>query len=124
MGKEGDERDKEHVKQLRAARRTLTQEDKNDAAAHTVRLLAGGATSNEEEPDARIRIREATTTWITHIKRGYTGRVIRRTVNSTTFDGKKINDTLIPYKMVIVPVQLNAKELEINESVMAQITGS
>lgn len=124
MGKQGDERDKDHVKQLRAARRTLTQEDKNDAAAHTVRLLAGGATSNEEEPDARIRIREATTKWITNIKRGYKDRVIRRTVNSTTFDGKKINDTLIPYKMVIVPVQLNQKELEINDSVMAQITGS
>ncbi|KAG2361110.1 P-loop containing nucleoside triphosphate hydrolase protein [Suillus spraguei] len=124
MGKSGDERDKEHVKQLRAARRTMTQEDKNDAAAHTVRLLAGGATTNDDEPEARIRIRDAMTKWINNIKCGYRGRVIRQTVDSQTFDGKKINDTLMPYKMVIVPVQLNEKELEINESVMAQIMGS
>ncbi|KAG2355243.1 hypothetical protein BDR07DRAFT_1493392 [Suillus spraguei] len=79
----------------------MTQEDKNDATAHTVRLLAGGATTNDDEPEARIRI----------------------ATRLANIDGKKINDTLIPYKMVIVPVQLNEKELEINESVMAQITG-
>ncbi|KAG2111479.1 hypothetical protein DEU56DRAFT_919984 [Suillus clintonianus] len=124
MGKLGDDRDKEHLKQLRAARRSMTHEDKIDAAAHTVRLLAAGSKSHDDEPEARIRIRTATTNWVTNIKRGYRGRVIRRTVESITFDGKKINDTLIPYKMVMVPVQLSKKEVEINESVMAQITRS
>ncbi|KAG1849023.1 hypothetical protein F4604DRAFT_1935109 [Suillus subluteus] len=40
------------------------------------------------------------------------------------FDGRKINDTLVPYTMVIVPVHLDKAELEINMSVMDQITGS
>ncbi|KAG2122464.1 P-loop containing nucleoside triphosphate hydrolase protein [Suillus bovinus] len=123
MGKEGDARDKDHIKQLRAARRAMTQEDKNDAAAHTIRLMAGEPT-DDEEPEARLRIRKVTSAWITNIKRGYAGRVIRRTVDSKTFDNKKINDTLTPYKMIIVPVHLDDTELDINKSVMAQITGS
>ncbi|KAG1736625.1 uncharacterized protein EDB91DRAFT_1083295 [Suillus paluster] len=36
----------------------------------------------------------------------------------------KINDMLKPYKMLIFPVHLDETELEINMSVMAQITGS
>ncbi|KAG2029489.1 hypothetical protein BDR03DRAFT_1018314 [Suillus americanus] len=112
MGKPGDECDKMHVKALHAACQTMTQEDKNDATAHTVHLLAGGAHTNDDnepEPEARICIWIATHNWISNIKCGFRG---------------KINDTLIPYKMVMVPIQLNNTELEINQSMMAQITGS
>jgi hypothetical protein len=35
------------------------------------------------------------------------------------FGGRKINDMLIPYKITMVPIQLNDMELEINQSVMA-----
>jgi hypothetical protein len=121
MRKEANECNKEHIKQLCAAHYTLTQEDKNDAAAHTVHLLAGSVTSNEKEPDTRIHIREAIMIWITYIKHSYKGHVIQWTVKSTTFDRKKINDTLIPYKIVIIPVQLNEKELEINNSVLLSL---
>jgi hypothetical protein len=122
-GHEGDDRDKEHMKLLRAARRAMTQDDKNEAAEHTVRLMAGGSTDHKE-PEARLRIRKATSAWIANIRRGFNGRVIRRTVESKTFDNKKINDTLTPYKMIVVPVHLDESELDINTSVMAQITGS
>ncbi|KAG2131057.1 hypothetical protein DEU56DRAFT_757682 [Suillus clintonianus] len=109
MGKAGDEHDKAHVKQLRAAHRAIMKEDKSDATAHTIHLMAGGLSNTDDGPEARC---------------GYSGRVIRRTVESQTFDNRKINDTLMPYKMAILPVLLDDTELEINMSVMAQITGS
>jgi hypothetical protein len=62
-------------------------------------------------------------TWVGEIKKYFAGRVIRRTVDSKRYDGKKINDTLPPYKMIIVPVHLYDDEQAIISEVMAQITG-
>jgi hypothetical protein len=123
VGKDGDDREKEYWKKLRAARRALTREDKQEAAAHTIQWMAGDQTEYQEH-GVKIPIHKVTSSWIVAIKRGYDGRVIRRTVESKTFDGRKINDTLVPYTMVIVPVHLDKTELEINISVMNQITGS
>jgi hypothetical protein len=123
VGRDGDDREKEHWKKLRAARRALTREDKEEAAAHTIQRMSGEQTEYEE-PEVKMRIRKVTSAWIAAIKRGYSGRVIRRTVESKTFDGRKVNDTLVPYTMVIVPVHLDNAELDINMSAMNQLTGS
>jgi hypothetical protein len=45
-------------------------------------------------------------------------------VESKTFNGRKVNDALVPYTMVIISVRLEKAELDINMSAMNQLTGS
>ncbi|KAG1784565.1 P-loop containing nucleoside triphosphate hydrolase protein [Suillus plorans] len=114
-GHQGDDREKEHWKLLRAARRAISRQDKEEAATHTIKILAGGATTattQYEESASTARARDVTRKWISDIKQGYNGRVIRRTVESKTHDGKKINDTLPPYLMIIAPVHMKGDEME------------
>ncbi|KAG1759110.1 hypothetical protein EDD22DRAFT_956196 [Suillus occidentalis] len=119
-GHQGDDREKEHWKLLRAARSAISRQDKEEAATHTLKILAGGATTattEYEEPASTARARDVTRKWISDIKQGYNGHVIRCTVESKTHDGKKINDTLPPYRMIIVPVHMKGDEMEnINDS--------
>lgn len=123
-GKDGDERESEAWKKLRQVRRTITAEDKQVAGQHTMSVLAGNSTSTEyEEPESKQHVRAVTSEWIAKIKAGYGRRVIRRTVESQRHDGKKINDTLPPYKMNIAPVELTADESTIIDEVMDRITG-
>ncbi|KAJ8586214.1 hypothetical protein M405DRAFT_864785 [Rhizopogon salebrosus TDB-379] len=122
IGTLGDEHEQDHFKLVRAARRVLTAEDKELAAAHTISLLSG-KTSDYEEPVSKREARRVTMTWVGEIKKYFGGRVIRRTVDSKRYDGKKINDTLPPYKMIIVPIHLFDDEQAIISEVMAQITG-
>lgn len=101
--------EKEQWKALRAARRVISKKDKELAARQTIERMAG-AKDSLIEPESKSRTKAITTTWINRIKCGYSNRIIRRTVESLRFDGKKINDTLPPYKMIIVPVYLTADE--------------
>lgn len=114
-GDQGDDHEKEHWKLLQAARRAISRQDKEAAATHTIKILAGGATTattEYEESASTARARDVTRKWIGDIKQGYSGRVIRRTVESKTHDGKKINDTLPPYQLMIVPVRMKGDEME------------
>ncbi|KAG2124639.1 hypothetical protein DEU56DRAFT_916989 [Suillus clintonianus] len=114
-GHQGDDCEKEHWKSLRAARSAISRQDKEEAATHTVKILAGGATTattEYEESASTARARDVTREWISDIKQGYSGHVIRRTVESKTHDGKKINDMLPPYRMIIVPVHMKGDEME------------
>jgi hypothetical protein len=83
-----------------------------------------GMKTEYEEPASRTRSRQVTSEWIADIKRSYQGRVIRRTSDSRTHDGKKINDALAPYEMIMVPVHLDDSEMKIITEVMDRITGS
>jgi hypothetical protein len=121
-GQDGDDLENEEWKALRAARRVITKEDKELAASHTMARMAGSKDSCEE-PTSKVRVREITTAWINKIKAGYGGRVIRRTVESLRFDGKKINDSLPPYKMIIVPVHLNDDEHLVIDKDMDSLAG-
>jgi hypothetical protein len=121
VGHEGDKEEMDHWKNLCSARRAITREDKALSAKHTISSLAG-STTEIIEPISQKRVRDVTSNWIKDIKHSYDGRIIRRTVESKTFDGRKINDTLPPYKMIIIPVVLCDDEEEIVTEVMEQIT--
>ncbi|KAG2136443.1 hypothetical protein DEU56DRAFT_756348 [Suillus clintonianus] len=121
-GKGGDEQETIHWKKLLAARRLITKDDQELAASQTIQRLTGSK-STHDEPASKIRVRQLTASWITQIKRGFAGRVIRRTVESRRFDGKKINDSLPPYKMIIVPVHMNESELSVIEKGMKSLAG-
>lgn len=101
--------EKEQWKALRAARRVISKKDKELAARQTIQRMAGSKDSHIE-PESKSRTKAITTAWINRIKCGYSNRIIRRTVESLRFDGKKINDSLPPYKMIIVPVYLTDEE--------------
>ncbi|KAG2136436.1 hypothetical protein DEU56DRAFT_756342 [Suillus clintonianus] len=120
MGFAADDREAMHWKKLLAARRVMTQDDKEVAASHTVKRLAGSK-SQLDEPISKIRVRQLTSNWIAQIRKAFAGRVIRRTVDSRRFDGTKINDSLPPYKMMIVPVSMDAAELAVLESGMKSL---
>lgn len=84
-------------------------------------LPATGPGSNDQCNDDHLRscAQEITTAWINKIRLAYNGRVIRRTVESLRYDGKTIDDSWPPYKMVIVPVYLSAGEYNtINEDML------
>jgi hypothetical protein len=121
-GKEGDIRQNDQWKKIRQGRRNITPEDKDAAAQHTMSVLAGNS-SQYEEPESKLHLRSVTSEWIAMIRRGYAGRIIRRTVQSQRYDGKKINDTLPPYTMIIAPVTLDEEEAVIIEEVMERISG-
>lgn len=105
-----------------AARRVITKEDKELAAHHTIQRLAGSK-AEYEEPTSKSRVRQLTTVWIKQIKRRFSNRVIRRTVQSLRFDGKRINDSLPPYLMVFFPVNLPDPELRIAQSGIDSLAG-
>ncbi|KAG1905166.1 P-loop containing nucleoside triphosphate hydrolase protein [Suillus fuscotomentosus] len=121
-GTEGDDFENNHWKALGAARRVITKEDKELAAKHTIQRLAGSK-AEYNEPASKTRVRQLTTVWIKQIKRGFSNRVIRRTVESLRFDGKRINDSLPPYLMVFFPVHLTDPELDIVETGMDSLAG-
>ncbi|KAG0693276.1 hypothetical protein DFH29DRAFT_1007449 [Suillus ampliporus] len=124
VGEEGDEREKEAWKAVLAARRGISREEKESAAAHTIQLLAAGKTDHDEPvSESRSRVQQTTMVWIGDIRRGYLMRVIRRTVDSQRFDGKKINDSLPPYKMIIITVHLYGDEQAIIDKAMDKLTG-
>jgi len=110
-------------KKLRQAKRAISADDKALAAAHTMSVLAGTEVHDYQEPESKLRARSVISEWISNIKRGFGGRVIRRTVNSKRFDGAIINDSLPPAKMVIAPVELTEEEAVIIDEVMQSITG-
>ncbi|KAG2063203.1 hypothetical protein BDR04DRAFT_1164116, partial [Suillus decipiens] len=122
VGKSGDEHEELHWKQLRAARRGISKEDTELAASYTIQRLAGSK-DEYDEPESKARVRQVTSSWIANIRSGFAGRVIRRTVDSLRFDGKKINDSLPPYKMMIVPVNLTDDELQVHENGMKSLAG-
>ncbi|KAG1727539.1 P-loop containing nucleoside triphosphate hydrolase protein [Suillus lakei] len=121
-GHNGDDLENEEWKALRAARRVISKEDKELAARHTIQRMAGSK-ENHQEPESKARVRAITTAWIMKIKLGYNGRVIRRTVESQRFDGKKINDSLPPYKMIIVPVHLDDDEMFVIDKDIDSLAG-
>ncbi|KAG1848219.1 hypothetical protein C8R48DRAFT_677411, partial [Suillus tomentosus] len=122
-GTEGDDFENNHWKALGAARRVITKEDKELAAKHTIQRLAGSK-AEYNEPASKTRVRQLTTVWIKQIKRRFSNRVIRRTVESLRFDGKRINDSLPPYLMVFFPVHLTDPELDIVETGMDSLAGN
>lgn len=122
-GQDGDEKEKAQLKLMTAARRAISREDKQIAAAHTIELLAGAGTGYEE-PESKTHARKVIGDWICKIQMGYGGRVVRRTVNSKTHDGKKINDTLPPYDMTMFAVHLNEEELHIIGETLNAITST
>ncbi|KAG2337010.1 hypothetical protein BDR05DRAFT_952938 [Suillus weaverae] len=64
---------------------TGPMEDKSDAAAHTICLMAGGST-NDVKPEARLCICTAMTLWITNIKRGYFGSMAAALDDGASFN--------------------------------------
>jgi hypothetical protein len=94
----------EEWKALFAARCGITRGD--------TELPTAGPGTNDQCNDHRLRscVQEITTAWINKIRLAYNGRVIRRTVESWRYDGKTIDDSWPPYKMVTVPVYLSAEE--------------
>ncbi|KAF8431211.1 hypothetical protein L210DRAFT_934667 [Boletus edulis BED1] len=101
-GKDGDKRENAFMKKLRCARRGITRVDKAVSAEKALATMVG-----RDEMRTQISIRG-----------GYGGRVIRRTVESTRYDGKMINDSLPPYKMVVVKLALTERELTIIRKVL------
>ncbi|KAG0693518.1 hypothetical protein DFH29DRAFT_1007225 [Suillus ampliporus] len=101
VGKEGDDHEKHWSKELRAAHRGITKEDKALAATQTIHLLAGAKTDYEESA-ARTRVREILMDYMM---------------------GPKINDTLPPYNMVFVPVHIASVEKAIIDKINDDIAG-
>lgn len=69
-------------------------------------------------PDSIQRVRLVHGEWIASIRASYGGRVIRRTVESKRYDGRMINDSLPPYKMVVAKLVLTERELAIIRKVL------
>jgi hypothetical protein len=69
-------------------------------------------------PDSVRRVRAVHSEWIESIRAGYNGRIIRRTVESKRYDGRVINDSLPPYKMVVAKLVLTERELEVIRKVL------
>lgn len=69
-------------------------------------------------PDSIQKVRFVHSEWIESIRAHYCGRVIRRTVESRRYDGKIINDSLPPYKMIIVKLVLTEREMAVIRKVL------
>ncbi|KAG9308933.1 P-loop containing nucleoside triphosphate hydrolase protein [Chiua virens] len=120
-GKEGDEREIAFIKQIRSARRGITRQDKAISAEKAVSVMIGknnGLGEIQVVPSSIQRVRFVHGEWIDSIRACYGGRVIRRTVESKRHDGRKINDSLPPYRMVVARLALTEKELTIIRKVL------
>ena len=69
-------------------------------------------------PHSVQRVRAVHTEWIESIRISYNGRIIRRTVESKRYDGRMINDSLPPYKMVVAKLALTERELTVIRNVL------
>ncbi|KAG9318996.1 P-loop containing nucleoside triphosphate hydrolase protein [Chiua virens] len=118
-GRGADEREKEFLKKIRSARRGITRQDKAISAEKTVATMIGGDVEpTQVVPDSIQRVREVHSEWIVYIRACYGDSVIRRTVESKRYDGRMINDSLPPYKMVLAKLVLTEEELGIIRKVL------
>lgn len=109
------------MKKIRSARRGITRQDKAISAEKTVAIMVGGHGHDrptEVVPNSIHRVRAVNSEWIDSIRARYADRVIRRTVESKRYDGRKINDSLPPYKMVVARLALTERELAVIRRVL------
>ncbi|KAH0826063.1 hypothetical protein J3R83DRAFT_5787 [Lanmaoa asiatica] len=118
-GRGGDERENEFVKKIRSARRGISRQDKVVSAEKAVATMVGGGDRPiQVVPDSIQRVRAAYREWIGSIRVCYGDNVIRRTVESKRYDGRMINDSLPPYKMVVGRLVLTEGELIVIRKVL------
>ncbi|KAH0834614.1 P-loop containing nucleoside triphosphate hydrolase protein [Lanmaoa asiatica] len=118
-GRGGDERENEFVKKIRSARRGISRQDKVVSAEKAVATMVGGGDRPiQVVPDSIQRVRAAYREWIGSIRVCYGNNVIRRTVESKRYDGRMINDSLPPYKMVVGRLVLTEGELIVIRKVL------
>lgn len=99
-------------KKIRSARRGITRHDKAISAEKAVDSMVGRDDRHAQVvPGSIQKVREVHSEWTESIRACYGDRVIRRTVESKRYDGKKINDSLPPYKMVVAKLVLTQREL-------------
>lgn len=81
-------------------------------------MVGGDDSPTQVVPDSIHRVRAVYSEWIDSIHASYIDRVIRRTVESKRYDGRKINDSLPPYKMVVAKLALTENELAVIRKVL------
>lgn len=107
------------MKKIRSARRGITRQDKAISAEKTVATMVGRDDRRAQViPDSIQRVHSVHGEWIDSIRTCYSGRVIRRTVESKRYDGRMINDSLPPYKMIVAKLVLTESELMIIRKVL------
>lgn len=108
-GHPGDEFVKEQGKRITAARRRITKEDKAEAYERNVQKMRGVAVEGE---DPMLPVRQALYEWVKVLQKDFAGRIIRRTIHSKKYDGRRINDKLPDYNEILALCILNDAEQE------------
>ncbi|KIJ64987.1 hypothetical protein HYDPIDRAFT_28327 [Hydnomerulius pinastri MD-312] len=119
-GKEGDQSESEAWSRLRNARRNVTAEDRDASADYRLQRMTGEHAEAPDVPSIET-VHEILAEWIQMIKNGFNGRVLRRTVESPRWDGKKINDSLPESRMITCPVSFDTRTAEMISEIMSRI---
>lgn len=114
----GDEHETGFMKKIRSVCRSITRQDKAISAEKTVATMVGSHNRPTDVPDSIHRVRAVHSEWINSIRACYADRVICRTVESKQYDGRKISDSLPPYKMVVAKLMLTEGELAVIRKVL------
>lgn len=108
--KASDERDSAFIKSIRSAHHGITCQDKAISAEKTMAAMVGKDDNYVQViPDSVQRVRVVHSEWIESIHACYSGRIICRTVEFKRYDGRMINDSLPPYKMIVAKLVLTER---------------
>ncbi|KAH7918095.1 hypothetical protein BV22DRAFT_1051967 [Leucogyrophana mollusca] len=119
LGHSGDDMDKEWSLKLQRARRGLTRDEVQQAGRLTLLKLSGQAVSTKDDPLRDMRTISGE--WVLHLQGLCRHRIIRRTVNSLRFDGRPINESLPPHKIIIARSALEDDEQLIVDTAMEEV---
>ncbi|KAH7916920.1 hypothetical protein BV22DRAFT_1052820, partial [Leucogyrophana mollusca] len=119
LGHPGDDMDKEWSLKLQRARRGLTRDEVQQAGHLTLMKLSGKAIDTKADPLHEIR--KISGEWVLHLQGLCRHRIIRRTVNSLRFDGRQINESLPPHKIIIARSVLEDDEQLIVDTAMEEV---
>ncbi len=110
-GTDGQDLERSGARELSRAKRTLTQEDRQEMRFAHQQMLLGE--EDVKTPHAAEAIRKVQVALVKTIQVEFSGSIIRRTVNSKRPDGTSLNDQLPPYVSHILPVELQNWEMEV-----------
>lgn len=118
-GRNRDEHENVFVKKIRSAHCGITRQDKAISVENTVVTMVGRDDSHTQViPDSIQRVCSVHGEWINSIHMCYGGRIICHMVEFKRYNGRMINDTLPPYKMIVAKLVLTERELVVIRKVL------
>jgi hypothetical protein len=119
LGRDGDDRDRQYSRRVAAERRKVSAHEQSIARLQTLQRLRGKVIPEE---DPQIGLKNILDEWVRDVHDRYLDRIIRRDLSSTRWDGKNINESLPPKRVIIATCKLSAKELAVLDGEMDELS--